>query len=297
MATTQTVPAQVYRRRRRRVSWRAVFAYLVLVIYILPAYWMLRSSFETEKFLVVTEPQLGLIQPTLDNYVSVIADAKFVRWFANSTILSMSTMIIAVATSSLAGYALARLRSRVSQIVSRFFFLAYIVPSVCLIIPLFVILSDFGLQNTYIGLIITYTSFAIPFGTWLLRAYFASLPPELEDAALVDGCNRLTALFWIILPLAAPGIVTVALFSFVLAWNDVLFAIVFTRTGDMYTLTAGLMPMMASVVGGNSNPVPGAFGFGDLFAATVLVALPVLIVFILLQNWLIRGIAAGAVKG
>jgi multiple sugar transport system permease protein len=272
-------------------------AYVVLVVYILPAYWIVRSSFETEKFLVVTQPQLGLIQPTLQNYASVIADAQYVRWFANSTILSLSTMVIAVATSSLAGYALARLRSRLSQVVSRFFFLAYIVPSVCLIIPLFVVLSDLGLQNTYVGLIITYTSFAIPFGTWLLRAYFASLPPELEDAALVDGCNRLTALFRIILPLAAPGIVTVALFSFVLAWNDVLFAIVFTRSEDMFTLTAGLMPMMESVVGGNSNPVPGAFGFGDLFAATVLVALPVLIVFILLQNWLIRGIAAGAVKG
>ncbi len=286
-----------YRRRRFRVRWRVVLAYVVLVVYILPVYWMVRSSFETEKYLVVTEPQLGLIQPTLQNYFSVFADAAFVRWFANSTILAVSTMVIAVATSSLAGYALARIRGRVSQVVSRFFFLAYIVPSVCLIIPLFVILSDLGLQNTYAGLIITYTSFAIPFGTWLLRAYFATLPPELEDAALVDGCNRLTALIRIILPLAAPGIVTVALFSFVLAWNDVLFAIVFTRTEDMFTLTAGLMPMMESVVGGNSNPVQGAFGFGDLFAATILVALPVLIVFVLLQNWLIRGIAAGAVKG
>lgn len=294
---TGAAPPSYRSRRRPRIKWRVVLAYAVLIVYILPAYWMVRSSFETEKYLLVTEVQLGLTQPTLQNYVGVIADAQFVRWFANSAILSVSTMIIAVAASSLAGYALARIRGRVSQIVSRLFFLAYIVPSVCLIIPLFVVLSDFGLQNTYTGLIITYTSFAIPFGTWLLRAYFASLPPELEDAALVDGCNRLTALFRIILPLAAPGIVTVALFSFVLAWNDVLFAIVFTRSEDMFTLTAGLMPMMESVVGGNSNPVPGAFGFGNLFAATVLVALPVLIVFILLQNWLIRGIAAGAVKG
>jgi len=258
---------------------------------------MVRSSFETERFLLVTVPQLGLIQPTLSNYLTVMTDPRFGRWFLNTTILAGSTMVITVAASSLAGYALARLRSRVSRLVARFFFFAYIVPSVCLIIPLFVLLSNLGLQNTYTGLIITYTSFAVPFGTWLLRAYFASLPPELEDAALVDGCNRLTALFRIIFPLAAPGVVTVALFSFVLAWNDVLYAIVFTRTEDMYTLTAGLMPMMSSVVGGNSNPVAGAFGFGDLFAATVLIALPVLVVFILLQNWLIRGLAAGAVKG
>lgn len=283
--------------RRRRVRWRVVLAYVFLILYILPVYWMVRSSFETERYLLVTQPQLGLVQPTLENYVAVLTNAHFVRWFANSLILAISTMIIAVVTTSLAGYALARIRARISRVVSRFFFLAYIVPSVCLIIPLFVILTDLNLQNTYTGLIITYTSFAIPFGTWLLRAYFASLPPELEDAALVDGCNRMSALFRIILPLAAPGIVTIALFAFVLAWNDVLFAIVFTRSEDMYTLTAGLMPMMSSVVGGNSNPVPGAFGFADLFAATMLVALPVLIVFIILQGWLIRGLAAGAVKG
>lgn len=283
--------------RKRRVNGKVVFTYLLLIVYALPMYWMIRSSFETEKFLLVTEPQLGIVQPTLANYWMVLTDPRFTRWFLNSTILALGTMVIAVSTCSLAGYALARLHSRISQVVSRFFFLAYIVPSVCLVIPLFVMLTDLGLQNSYLGLIITYTSFAIPFGTWLLRAYFATLPPELEDAALVDGCNRLTALFLIVFPLAAPGVVTVALFSFVLAWNDVLFAIVFTRSNDMYTLTAGLMPMMSSVAGGNSNPVAGAFGYGDLFAATMLVALPVLIVFILLQNWLIRGLAAGAVKG
>jgi multiple sugar transport system permease protein len=281
---------------RRRTVARIAFAWLAMVVYILPIVWMIKSSFQKERDIRVTEVNLGLTNPTLDNYITSLTHANFQRWFTNSLILSLSTMVIAVVVCTLAAYSLARLRNRFTILVGRFFLLAYIVPSVMIIIPLFVLITDLGLQNTYQGLIITYTSFAVPFGTWMLRAYFASLPVELEDAALVDGCSRLGALARIVFPLAAPGIVTVALFAFVLAWNDLLFAIVFTRTDNMKTLASGLVPLMGSIVGSDAV-APGGLGFGALFAMCLLVALPVMLVFIFLQNWLVRGLAAGAVKG
>lgn len=281
---------------RRRALARIAAAWLLMVAYILPIAWMIKSSFQRERDIRVTEVNLGLTNPTLDNYLTALTNANFVRWFTNSLILSLSTMVIAVLVCTLAAYSLARLRNRFTILVGRFFLLAYIVPSVMIIIPLFVLITNLNMQNTYQGLILTYTSFAVPFGTWMLRAYFASLPVELEDAALVDGCSRLGALARIVFPLAAPGIVTVALFSFVLAWNDLLFAIIFTRTDNMKTLASGLVPLMGSIVGSDAV-APGGLGFGALFAMCLLVALPVMLVFIFLQNWLVRGLAAGAVKG
>lgn len=283
-------------RVRRRNLARIGLAWLLMLTYILPVLWMVKSSFQSERDIRITEVNLGLSNPTLDNYLTALSNANFVRWFGNSLILSLSTMVIAVVVCTLSAYSLARLRNRFTSIVGRFFLLAYIVPSVMIIIPLFVLINDLGMRNTYQGLILTYTSFAVPFGTWMLRAYFASLPAELEDAALVDGCSRLGALARIVFPLAAPGIVTVALFSFVLGWNDLLFSIIFTSTDDMKTLASGLTPLMGSIVG-SDTPAPGGLGFGALFAMCLLVALPVIVVFIFLQNWLVRGLAAGAVKG
>jgi multiple sugar transport system permease protein len=269
---------------------------VLMVFYVLPILWMIKSSFQRERDIRITEVNLGLTNPTLDNYITALTNANFVRWFTNSMILSVATMVIAVVVCTLAAYSLARLRNRFTILVGRFFLLAYIVPSVMIIIPLFVLITNLNMQNSYQGLVLTYTSFAVPFGTWMLRAYFASLPVELEDAALVDGCSRLGALFRIVFPLSAPGIVTVALFAFVLAWNDVLFSIVFTRTDSMKTLASGLQPLMGSIVGSDAV-MPGGLGFGALFAMCFLVALPVMLVFIFLQNWLVRGLAAGAVKG
>jgi multiple sugar transport system permease protein len=181
-------------------------------------------------------------------------------------------------------------------VLGRFFLMAYISPGVMVIIPLFILLTNLGLQNTYQGLIITYSSFAVPFGTWLLIGYFKSLPVELEDAAMIDGCSRLGALWRVVFPLSTPAIVTVALFAFVLAWNDLLFAIVFTRTDAMQTLSSGLVSATSSVVG-SDNPAPGTWGFGAIFAVCILVAAPVIAVFVVLQNWLVSGLSAGAIKG
>ena len=296
MSIARVRPVRRWTRARTKRAIKLAFTVVLAAVYFLPIYWMFKSSFQIERDIRVTELNLGLTVPTLANYAAALANKQFTTWFANSAILSISTMIVAVATSTLAAYSLARLPNRLTRVIGRFFLMAYISPGVMVIIPLFILITNLGMQNTYQGLIITYTSFAVPFGTWLLLGYFRSLPVELEDAAMIDGCSRLGALWRIVLPLSAPAIVTVALFSFVLAWNDLLFAIVFTRTDSMQTLSSGLVAVTSSVVG-SDNPAPGTWGFGAIFAVCILVAAPVIAVFVVLQNWLVSGIAAGAIKG
>jgi multiple sugar transport system permease protein len=285
-------------RARNRRALKLALTIVLAVLYFLPIYWMAKSSFQTERDIRVTELNLGIALSgvTLLNYLNALTNEKFTTWFYNSTLLAVSTMLVAVATATLAAYSLARLPTRLTSVLGRFFLMAYISPGVMVIIPLFILLTNLGLQNTYQGLIITYASFAVPFGTWLLIGYFKTLPIELEDAALIDGCSRLGALWRVVLPLSTPAIVTVALFAFVLAWNDLLFAIVFTRTDSMQTLSSGLVAATSTVVG-SDNPAPGSWGFGTIFAICMLVAAPVIAVFVVLQNWLVSGLSAGAIKG
>jgi ABC-type glycerol-3-phosphate transport system permease component len=289
--------ARPARRARARLRFGLRLATLVVLAsaFFSPLYWLLKSSFEPEQLIRVSELRLGLGQPTLASYQAVLAHEQFRLWFRNSVVVAAGTMAVAVVVSTLAAYSLARLPTRLTGLLSRLFFLAYIVPSVMVFIPLFIVIASLGLQDTHLGLIITYTSFAVPFGVWMLRAYFATLPVELEDAALVDGCSRLGALVRIVIPLAAPGIVTVALFAFILAWNDVLFAMIFTRHDDTRTLGAGLQQFTAGVSA--NETIPGAIGMSATFAMCVLTALPIVVVFVVLQRWLVRGLAAGSVKG
>lgn len=284
---------------RRRFHWsglRAPIAWIVALFYFLPIYWLVKTSIQPDNQITITQVNLGLSAATLQHYLHVLGDPQFLRWFLNSTIYAVATMAIAVLVSTLAAYSLARQRFWFAQAMGRPFLAAYIVPGVMIVVPIFVMMAGFGWQNTYQSLIITYTSFSVPFCTWLLRAYFRSLPAELEDAALVDGCSRLGALFRIIFPLAAPGVVTAGLFCFILAWNEYLFAFVFLFSNDMKTLTVALQSVLATQLAASGASL-GYYSFGDMFAMTVLTALPIVVVFLVLQSWLVRGLAAGAVKG
>ncbi|MGH2458378.1 MAG: carbohydrate ABC transporter permease [Chloroflexota bacterium] len=284
---------------RRRFHWsslRAPVCWIVALLYFLPIYWMVKTSIQPDNQITITQVNLGLTAVTLQHYLKILGDVQFLRWFLNSTIYAVSTMVIAVLVSTLAAYSLARQRFWFAQAMGRPFLAAYIVPGVMIVVPIFVMMAGFSWQNTYQSLIITYTSFSVPFCTWLLRAYFRSLPAELEDAALVDGCSRLGALFRIIFPLAAPGVVTAGLFCFILAWNEYLFAFVFLFSNDMKTLSVALQSVLSNQLAASGASL-GYYSFGEMFAMTVLTALPIIVVFLLLQNWLVRGLAAGAVKG
>jgi multiple sugar transport system permease protein len=288
-------PSRAGLRRRRAFALRMLLLTVLAVVYFSPLYWLVKSSFEPERAIRQTVLNFGLVEPTLRNYALALVDPQFRLWYRNSLIVSLATMGIAVVVSTLAAYSLARLPNRFTRVVGPLFMLAYIVPGVMIIVPLFVVIVNADLHDSFAGLVVTYTSFSVPFGSWLLRAYFAGLPPELEDAAMVDGCSRVGALVRIVLPLSAPAIVTVALFAFVLAWNDVLFAMVFTNSDGVRPIGAGLPNYMQAVSA--SDPTPGGIGLGQAFAICVLVALPVVAVFLVLQSWLVRGLAAGGIKG
>jgi multiple sugar transport system permease protein len=289
------VGATLRSRRGRAFLLRLSVLSVAAIAYFSPLFWLVKSSFEPERVIRQTDLSLWLREPTLRNYALALADPQFGIWYRNSAIVSGVTMVVTVLVSTLAAYSLARLPSRFARVVGPLFMLAYIVPGVMVIVPLFVMIVSVEMHDTFLGLIVTYTSFSVPFGSWLLRAYFAGLPAELEDAALVDGCSRLGALFRIVLPLAAPAIVTVSLFGFVLAWSDVLFAMVFTNSNGVRPIGAGLPNYLSAVSG--SDPTPGSIGLGQAFAICVLVALPVVLVFLVLQRWLVQGLSAGGIKG
>ena len=177
----------------------------------------------------------------IGDHLAVVAfDPVFLRFALNSLIVATGTTIVSITVATLGAYSLARLRFPGSESIGRFVLLTYTVPSVLLLIPLFKIVVTLNLANNLIALVITYTTFSVPFCVWLLRSYFQSLPRDLEEAAMVDGASRLGALFRVILPLSVPGIVATALFAFILAWNEFLFALVFTTTSDVKTLPIGV---------------------------------------------------------
>ena len=226
---------------------------------------------------------------TLQNYWWALTNTQFVRTFLNSLIVSSFTALVAMTICAAAAYSLARFQYRGKSAVMLFLIFTQLLPGILIIIPMFVIFSQLSLVNTHLGLVLGYTTFSIPFATLILRGFFANFPQELEEAALIDGCNRLQAFLRVVLPLSIPGIITTGLFAFVLAWNDLLFALVLTRTNAVTTAAVYLHNIANSQFAGTN--------YAGLLAAGVILTLPVVIMFVFLQQHLIRGMTAGAIKG
>ena len=276
---------------RSRHRPRALLALVLSIISIFPIYFMVVGSISpVETFLNRRLGEILLPRAFVGDHLAVVAlDPQFLRFALNSLIVGTATTAIAIAVSTLGAYSLARLRFPGSESIGRFILLTYTVPSVLLLIPLFKIVVALNLANSLTSLIITYTTFSVPFCLWLLRSYFQSLPRELEEAAMVDGASRLGALFRVILPLSIPGIVATALFAFILSWNEFLFALVFTTTADVRTLPIGVSTTFTAE--------QTATDWAVAMSASTLSAVPIFIIVLVLQRGLVRGITAGAVKG
>jgi ABC-type glycerol-3-phosphate transport system permease component len=254
---------------------------------IFPFLWMLSTSIKPPEEIFTQVPRWIPLRPTLDNFKNILFNTSFPRYFLNSVVVGFVTMLVALAVTVFAGYALSRFNFRGKNIFSMWLLVSQMFPPVLLIIPIFVFMLKLGLVNTYASLIITYATFALPFSTWMLKAYFDTVPIDLEEAAKVDGCNQVQALTKIILPLAAPGIVTVALFIFVLAWHEYMFALTLTSTTEMRTLPVGI-----SLFLGEYRTL-----WGSLMAGSVVVTAPVVLFFVYLQRYIVQGLTLGAVKG
>ena len=228
--------------------------------------------------------------PTLDNYVNVLlnrtasAKAHLPEAFGRTIVVALSATISAVVLASLAGYGLARFRFRGRETFGVAMLSTQMMPPVLFLVPLFLIFRQLHLTNTLAGLTLSYLTFALPFCTWMLRGYFEDIPVELEDAAMIDGCTRLRVLRHVVLPVAAPALVATAIFAFIQAWNEFLFA--FILGGNIPLLTVSLYAFISQY-----GPE-----YGNLMAAAVMVALPPVVLFVLLQRHLIGGLTAGAVK-
>jgi ABC-type glycerol-3-phosphate transport system permease component len=267
----------------------AVIVMLVAVIVaVFPFFWVLRTAVTPPREAFALRPALLPNSLTLDNIANVITSPNlpFPRYFANSVFVSVATTLLVLLAGSWGAYALARLNFRGKRPFGISLILIQLFPAVLLVIPIFVVFTWVGLVNNLWGLVIAYTTFNLPFVTWLLRGYFLSIPGELEDAARVDGCTYLGVLFRIVLPMAAPGLAAVATLAFVNSWNEFFFAYVFINDDSKKVLAIGLAAYIDQF----------RTDYSGLFAMATLTTLPVVLVFVLFQRYLVGGLTAGAVK-
>ena len=284
------VAARARRRRRvNRILLRGL-SHVVLILLslfaILPLAWAISSAFKPRSE-IMTNPSIIPNAATLTHFRFVLEQTDFPRWMRNSLQVSLATVVLSLVVGGLGGYAMSRWRFRGRGLYGNTLLIVQMFPGVMLGIPLFLLLSDYGLIDTLWGLLVTYLTFALAFSVWMLKGYFDNIPREIEEAALIDGANRLQVLYQIVLRLAAPGIATVAIFTFLLAWNEFFFAYLFLISKDNYTLILGMYTFLQQYT----------TDWGRIMAAGVLATLPALLFFFVLQRVLTRGLIAGAMKG
>jgi multiple sugar transport system permease protein len=263
-------------------------ALVVMVLWTaIPFYWMIATSLKHDKEIYGYEATLVPAQPTLANYATVFRETPYLLYLRNSVVVAVGSTILSMIIAVLGAYAIARLEFPGRAMLARGLVFTYLVPTSLLFIPMFAMMSTLRLTDSLYGLAVAYLGFDVPFCTWLLLGYFKSVPQELEEAARVDGCNRVGALMRIVLPMSLPALVVVTFFSFTHAWNEFLYAHVFTSTTNARTVTTGLVNFMSQDV----------FFWGPLMASTVMSALPPVLMFLVFQRWVVKGLTLGGVKG
>jgi multiple sugar transport system permease protein len=253
----------------------------------IPFYWMIATSLKHDKEIYGYEATLIPEQPTLANYATVFRETPYMLYLRNSVVVAVGSTVLSMIIAVLGAYAIARLDFPGRALLARGLVFTYLVPTSLLFIPMFAMMSMLRLTDSLYGLTIAYLGFDVPFCTWLLMGYFKSVPVELEEAARVDGCNRVSALVRVVLPMSLPALVVVTFFSFTHAWNEFLYAHVFTSTTSARTVTTGLVNFMSQDV----------FFWGPLMASTVMSALPPVLMFLVFQRWVVKGLTLGGVKG
>jgi len=285
------------KRPQQRIRWGDVLRerlndalLAVLIIWtVFPFFWAVSSSLRRPMDLFTRTPSWLPNPISFQSYTWALNDPRFTQSFLSSLLVSGATALVAMTVCAAAAYSLARFRYKGKKGIMTVLVFSQMLPRILIVIPIFVIFSRLGLVDTHLGLVLGYTTFAAPFAILMLRGYFANFPQELEDAALIDGCNRFQAFVKIVLPLTAPGVITTGLFAFVLAWSDLLFAMVLTRSASTVTAAVYLNNIANSQFAGTN--------YGGILAAGVILTLPVVIIFVILQNQLVKGLTAGAVKG
>jgi multiple sugar transport system permease protein len=252
-----------------------------------PFYWVFMNSFKTNQEIFDLRYILWPKSFKLVNYISVFRDQPFLTYLKNSAIVATSTTLISLFIGSFTGYALARLRFKFKNLVLTLILSISMFPGIAIVSPLFITFRNLGLLNSYPGLIIPYISFSLPLTVFILNSYFKQIPFSLEESAMIDGCSRFQAFYRVLLPLSIPGVFTAAILTFIGAWNEYLFALIFNKDVSMRTVPVGITTFQGV----------HTISYDLISAATVIVTVPLMIVVLVLQKKIISGLTAGAVKG
>jgi ABC-type glycerol-3-phosphate transport system permease component len=264
-----------------------IFIFILTLVVLFPLGWIISTSVKPATEIFTTPPRWIPSHPTLMNYKDVFLHSNIPINFFNSLIVGLLSTLISLVLGGAAGYAFARMNFRGSKILSLFMLLSRMLPLIVLMIPIYFMMQNMGLIDTKIGLAIAHLILTLPLVTWMAKGYFKAIPKELEEAAMIDGCNRLQALTKIILPLTLPGIAATGVYAFVCSWNEFVLANVLTNSNISRTLPIGIREFA----------VLFRVNWGNTMAAAAIIAIPVIIVFFFLQKYFITGLAGGAIKG
>lgn len=266
-----------------------VVALIICLFCIFPFCWMISVSFKPASE-VYAPPTLFPKAPTLDGYRNMLATTgafSFTTWLKNSVIASLCTTLFSLIIATLGAYGLARFRFRGRNALAYLILTTQVIPGALIIVPLYIIMSNLNLLDNMIGLILAYTTFTVPFCTWMMKGYFDSISPTIDEAAMVDGANRFQVFTRIVLPLSLPGLAATTIFAFISGWNEYVFASILLRSYENWTLPIGIASFQGQY---DTN-------WGTLMAGAVMITVPVVVIFWLLQKHLVAGMTAGAVKG
>jgi multiple sugar transport system permease protein len=290
-----SIPAAKPRRTRinpktgqPRTPWWMWLAVVAIVLFCLfPFYWLVNTSLKTGSDL--SSSALLPPSPTLDNFESIFNDSNFTTALKNSAIVALVTTALALIVGSFCAYALARLRIRFKFAILAIVLTITTFPQITIAAPIFKLWRDIGLYNTIPGLVIPYLTFALPLAIYILTSFFREIPKDLEEAALVDGATNFQAFYKVVVPLAAPGLATAGILTFIAAWNEFLLAITLTSSSDARTVPAAI----AFFTGSTQFEQP----LGTISAASVVISIPLIVMVLLFQKRIVAGLTAGAVKG
>lgn len=276
----------LYRRELigKLLSYAALVIAVLIVVF--PVYWMITTSLKLPREIVRT-PSLWPQVFTLENYRILLEDKGFLLNIRNSLLVAGAVTIISVFISAFAAYSMLRFRYRFRGLFGRLILFAYLTPTSLLFIPLSILMARLQLGNSLYGLILVYLTFSLPLSTWLLQGYFRGVPRELEEQGMIDGLSRIGALFRIVLPLSAPGLAAVAIFTFTGAWNELLLALVLITSESQRTAPLALNYLITSDV----------LPWGPLMAGAVLSSLPLMALYFIAQRFMVKGLTSGSVKG
>ena len=270
---------------RRTLLYAAAFGLAAQAV--LPLLWMLSTSLKPAREIFATPPTLVPGAPTLENFARLVSDSLFLTYFKNSVVVSGLTVLLTMLVGAAGAYSLTRFSFPGREAIAKLILCTYMFAPIMIVIPIYILVRRLGIVNTHTALVLSYSSFCLPFALWLLRAFFQSIPIELEEAAHVDGAGRVRALLYIVAPLALPGLIATSIFTFTLAWNDYIFTRILIASDELKTLPVGVQDLFAAAV----------VDWGLIMAAGMLITIPALAFFMAVQRHLVAGWGSGGLKG